>query len=145
MGHIGHKFLLVLLLPGDFTCHVRQGCCKIPHFILGFHRKLVSHISRSILLCGCCDLTKRNIHQLRKEDQDKKQATKAIEGLSTADKNELLFQRGINYNDLPLWQKRGIGFYWKTIERNGAERRELVTDMELPMGDKYGKYIRSLL
>ena len=82
---------------------------------------------------------------LRKENKTKVQATKAINGLTTADKNELLFQRGINYNDLPLWQKRGVSFYWKTIERNGAERRELVTDMELPMGEKYGEFIKTLL
>jgi tRNA(His) 5'-end guanylyltransferase len=26
-----------------------------------------------------------------------------------AEKNELLFQYGINFNDLPAWQKRGAG------------------------------------
>ena len=26
-------------------------------------------------------------------------------------KNELLFQKGINYNDLPGWQKKGVGVY----------------------------------
>ena len=46
---------------------------------------------------------------LRKNGQDSKTATKAIEGVSVAKKNELLFQYGINFNDLPLWQKRGIG------------------------------------
>jgi len=29
--------------------------------------------------------------------------------MSIAGKNELLFQHGVNFNDLPLWQKRGIG------------------------------------
>ena len=30
--------------------------------------------------------------------------------MSVSQKNELLFQAGINFNDLPTWQKRGIGF-----------------------------------
>ena len=32
-------------------------------------------------------------------------------------KNELLFQKGINYNDLPGWQKKGDGVYFKNAER----------------------------
>jgi tRNA(His) guanylyltransferase len=40
-------------------------------------------------------------------------------GLSIADKNELLFQHGINYNDLPNWQKRGTGLYWEDYEKIG--------------------------
>lgn len=31
-------------------------------------------------------------------------------GLSVSQKNELLFQYGINFNDLPNWQKRCVGF-----------------------------------
>jgi tRNA(His) 5'-end guanylyltransferase len=40
--------------------------------------------------------------------------------LSVAAKNELLFQHGINFNDLPNWQKRGIGLCWETYEEVGA-------------------------
>ena len=82
---------------------------------------------------------------LRKEGQSQKDATKAIEGLSVADKNELLFQRGINFNNLPLWQKRGIGFYWENFDRDGAVRRRLTVNMELPLGDAYGKFIEAFL
>lgn len=32
-------------------------------------------------------------------------------------KNEYLFQNGINFNDIPNWQKRGIGFYWEEYEK----------------------------
>ncbi len=39
--------------------------------------------------------------------------------MSVANKNELLFQNGINYNDLPAWQKRGIGFYWQSMPKQG--------------------------
>ena len=68
-----------------------------------------------------------------------------MEGLSVADKNELLFQRGINFNDLPSWQKRGVGFYWGIYDRDVAIRRKLKVDMELPIGDAYGKFIESFL
>jgi len=27
-----------------------------------------------------------------------------------------MFQMDINFNDLPLWQKRGCGVYWNTVE-----------------------------
>ena len=51
--------------------------------------------------------------QLRKKGQNVAEATAAMQGLSVAQKNELLFQSGINFNDLPSWQKRGTGSYWK--------------------------------
>ncbi|MBO4316825.1 MAG: hypothetical protein J5855_00910 [Mailhella sp.] len=63
--------------------------------------------------------------------------------------------RGINYNDLPLWQKRGVGVYFKNIIRKGvnprtgeeqnSERRELVTDMELPMHDAYAAMLDAMM
>ncbi len=54
---------------------------------------------------------------LRKDDESVAEATAAVKGLTTAEKNELLFQHGINYNDLPRWQKRGSGLYWEEYER----------------------------
>jgi tRNA(His) 5'-end guanylyltransferase len=38
---------------------------------------------------------------LRREGLSVDEATARLDGASTADKNELLFQRGLNYNDLP--------------------------------------------
>ena len=34
-------------------------------------------------------------------------------------KIELLFARNINYNDVPQWQKRGVGIYSKEYVRQG--------------------------
>ena len=50
---------------------------------------------------------------------DQNTATSELEGKSVGYKNELLFQKGINYNDLPSWQKRGIGIYFRDIEKEG--------------------------
>ena len=57
---------------------------------------------------------------LRKEGQTARQATKALDKLSVAQKNELLWQRGINFNDLPLWQRRGVGIYWESYQKTGT-------------------------
>lgn len=78
-----------------------------------------------------------------------------MKGLSVAEKNELLFQNGINFNDLPLWQKRGSGLYWEEYERPAenpltsekviARRRRLRHDLELPMKDDYSGFLRKLV
>lgn len=92
---------------------------------------------------------------LRRQGQTMEQATRSLLKLSVAAKNELLFQNGINFNDLPNWQKRGIGLYWETYEKPGRNpktnetvsttRRRIRIDDELPMKDAYEAFIRTLL
>ncbi|MGC4115350.1 MAG: tRNA(His) guanylyltransferase Thg1 family protein [Myxococcales bacterium] len=91
----------------------------------------------------------------RKQGLDAAKATARIKGMSVADKNELLFQAGINFNDLPSWQRRGMGVRWttflkeavnpKTGEAVTAERRKLQVDLELPMRDEYDAYVLKLV
>lgn len=92
---------------------------------------------------------------LRKEGLDAQTATAQLDGKSIAYKNELLFQRGINFDRLPAWQKRGIGVYWADVEKIGfnpitqtevkAIRRTLQADMELPLGEEYANKVSKLL
>lgn len=92
---------------------------------------------------------------LRKEGDSVQTATKKLEGQSVAFKNELLFSRGINFDTLPSWQKRGIGVYWGQVEKEGynpitkqketASRRELIVDDELPLREAYSSYIACFL
>jgi tRNA(His) guanylyltransferase len=92
---------------------------------------------------------------LRKEGQTVGKATAAMKGLSVAEKNELLFQHGVNFNDLPLWQKRGSGLYWEDFERPAenpvtgekvvAWRRRVRQDLELPMKDDYSAFLNKLI
>lgn len=92
---------------------------------------------------------------LRKEGLDAQQATNQLDGKSVSYKNELLFQRGINFDKLPSWQKRGMGVYWANVEKSGfnpvtnteekATRRMLHTDFELPLGADYAKMIAAFL
>ncbi len=82
-------------------------------------------------------------------------ATSRLEWLSVADKNELLFSHGINFNALPAWQRRGIGVVWEAYEKAGvnpktsetttAQRRRLGTVMELPMQDADNAFVALLV
>lgn len=92
---------------------------------------------------------------LRKEGLDATSATNQLEGKSVGYKNELLFSRGINFNELPNWQKRGIGVYWADVEKIGfnpvtqteekAIRRKLRIDLDLPLGEEYADLVISFL
>lgn len=92
---------------------------------------------------------------LRKQGKSVGEATKMLEGQSVAFKNEILFQNGINFDSLPNWQKRGVGVYWETFEKQGfnpitgetetAERRTLKVDCELPLREEYAGFIGSFL
>lgn len=81
---------------------------------------------------------------LRKEGWNATNTSAELEGKSVAWKNEFLFQRGINFNGLPVWQRRGVGIYWRNYDKIGhnpvtgqrvtAIRREVFADYDLPKG-----------
>ncbi|HEX4999983.1 MAG TPA: tRNA(His) guanylyltransferase Thg1 family protein [Terriglobia bacterium] len=93
--------------------------------------------------------------KLREEGCGAAAAAAALEGMSVAEKNELLFQRGVQFNELPAWQRRGVGLAWeeydkpamnrKTGEPVTARRRRLQTILELPMRDEFSSFIEGLL
>ncbi len=90
---------------------------------------------------------------LRHQGQGANEATQFLVGKSLADKHELLFSNGINYNDLPNWQKRGVGVYPTDIEKTGfnpitnestvTTRKQLLIDYDLLLGDAYGNFIQT--
>lgn len=92
---------------------------------------------------------------LRKAGQSVAEATTSLQGKSVAEKNEMLFQHGINFNDLPLWQRRGTSLYWESYEREGynpkqgqkvmTTRRRIKVDRELPMGEEYADVLKELV
>ena len=67
----------------------------------------------------------------------------------------MLFQGGINFDDLPAWQRRGAGLYWDEFEHQGenpvtgervvARRRRICHDLELPTKDAYSALLRDLM
>lgn len=92
---------------------------------------------------------------LRREGLSAAEATARLEGVTVADQNELLFQRGINFNNLPAWQRRGVGVYWQVYTKTGVDprtgetkqgqRRRLYTNLNLPLGEAYAAFIRQRL
>jgi len=92
---------------------------------------------------------------LRKEGISAANAQKQMSGITNGQKNEILFERGINYNDLPLWQKRGIGMYFRDEQRQGFNpvtnevtscvRRALHVETELPIGQEYSQLINKII
>lgn len=145
-GEASAKFSLLLGDLGAFDCRISQ----LPRVqdVVDYFRWRNEDAHRNALNAHCYWLLRRQGHSARK-------ATKAIEGKSVADKNELLFQHNLNFNDFPSWQKRGIGLYWREFEKLGwnpvkeqeekALRKEIFVDIELPMGEAYNEFIRKIL
>lgn len=145
-GEASAKFSLLLGGVACFDCRLSQ----LPRAIdvVDYFRWRNEDAHRNALNAHC-------YWRLRKEGQDANQATRALMKLSVADKNELLFQRGINFNDLPGWQKRGIGVVWREFEKQAVNqktgepvtttRRRLETILELPMREDYSDFVYGLL
>ncbi|MBX3448794.1 MAG: guanylyltransferase [Planctomycetaceae bacterium] len=145
-GEASAQFSLQLGQPACFDCRI----CQLPttDLVVDYFRWRNEDAARNAL-SGWCYWT------LRKSGLNEQQATKTLLGLSASRKNKLLFQYGINFNDLPNWQKRGIGLSWEeydkpavnpiTKEEVTARRRRIRTDFDLPMKDNYGQFVRSLI
>jgi len=150
----------VSISAGLASATFTQACGEAAHFDsrvwLGTNKSLVVDYFRwrqadaaRCALNGWCYWT------LRKSGRSVKEATAALEKKSVAFKNELLFQYGINFNDLPVWQRRGIGLYWETYEKEGynpikeervlASRRRIKTDLDIPLKDDYSQLIRRII
>jgi tRNA(His) guanylyltransferase len=145
-GEASAKFSLQLGDLSAFDCRISQ--LPSEDLVVDYFRWRNEDAHRNALNAHCYWL-------LRKQDQTMEQATQALLKLSVAAKNELLFQNGVNFNDLPNWQKRGIGLYWETYEKPGLNpktneavlttRRHIGIDYDLPMKDAYETFIRVLL
>lgn len=92
---------------------------------------------------------------LRKDGLSRQEATRALERSTIAEKNDLLYQHGINFDELPAWQRRGLGLWWENYGRSGydpvrripvtATRRRVRTERDLPMRDDYRELIGRLI
>lgn len=92
---------------------------------------------------------------LRGQGLSDREATEKLKGVSVADRNELLFRHGKNFNDIPTWQRRGSAVRWREVAakgrdpRTGAEvestQRESYVDHDLPMKDAYADLVRSIV
>jgi hypothetical protein len=56
-----------------------------------------------------------------------------------------------NFTDLPNWQKRGVGLYWETYEKQAMNpklgipvtttRKRIKCELDLPLKDEYSQFL----
>lgn len=139
-------FSLLLGQVATFDCRISQ--LPSVELVVDYFRWRNEDAARNALSAHC-------YWSLRKQGQTERQATARLEGVSVGEKNELLFQQGINFNELPNWQKRGVGLYWEHYDKSAvnpktgdevlARRRRIKLDFELPMKEAYGDFVSGLL
>lgn len=145
-GEASAKMSLLLGSIAVFDCRISQ----LPRAqdVIDYFRWRNEDAHRNALNAHCYWL-------LRKAGVSVKQATAKLSGMSVSAKNELLFQHGVNFNDLPNWQKRGIGLYWEDYEKQAENpvtgdpvttmRRRIRRDLDLPMKEGYSAYMERFL
>ena len=145
-GEASAKFSLLLGNLAAFDCRI----CQLPsaELVADYFRWRNEDAFRNTLNAHC-------YWNLRNQGAGVRAATERIKGMSVPQKNELLFQRGVNFNELPSWQKRGVGLYWERYQKAGVNpktgepttstKRRLKIDYKLPMRDAYSEFVTGLL
>ena len=145
-GEASAKFSLLLGDLAAFDCRV----CQLPNrdLVRDYFRWRNEDAHRNALSAHA-------YWMLRKSGLGVNPATDRLLGMSVSEKNELLFQNGINFNELPMWQKRGTGLYWETYEKPATNpktgeavtttRRRIKRDFDLPMRDEHDRFIDTFL
>jgi tRNA(His) guanylyltransferase len=82
-------------------------------------------------------------------------ATEALEKQSLGQKIALLLEHGIEFEELPAWQRLGVGLYWENYQKAGvnplsgqsvvATRRRVAVNEKLPISDDYARWLTSLM
>jgi len=145
-GEASAKFSLLLGSVATFDFRISQLPCA--SLVVDYFRWRNEDASRNALNAYC-------YWTHRKHGLDEQAATERIFGLSVSQKNDLLFEQGVNFNNVPNWQKRGIGLYWEHYDKPAlnpltnqevvARRRRIRTDYDLPMKAAYGDFVRSIV
>lgn len=145
-GEVSARFTQAMGCLGVFDCRIIP--LPAPELVVDYFRWRSEDAYRNALSAWC-------YWKLRDAGATVKEATDALKGRTTGEKNELLFQRGINFNALPAWQKRGIGFYYQcydqistnrlTNEPNIVTRTKLIVDLNLPVGADYDLLVKTTL
>ena len=140
------KFTSLLGVHAAFDCRI----CELPtrRQVLDYFRWRAADALRNALNAHC-------YWKLRENGVSPRSAADQLARMNTADKNELLFRYGVNFNDLPAWQKRGVGFYRVKEEKEGFNpltgkrtvplRSRIHMDRELPVNEAYEDLLIRLL
>lgn len=92
---------------------------------------------------------------IQKKGLSATRAATLFNGQSVEFKNEWLFRQGINFNDVPSWQKRGSSVCWELYARQGwnpkeqkaveVSRWKAVAGHELPMGAAHAEWMARVI
>lgn len=145
-GETSAAFSIALGAPAAFDCRISQ--LPTEDDVVDYFRWRQEDANRNALNGHCYWL-------LRRQGMSDAEATRELRGASVADRNELLYRHGIQFNALPKWQKRGMGAYWepftepvtdpRTGEDKEREKKRLKIDFDLPMKDAYEAFVRGFL
>jgi tRNA(His) 5'-end guanylyltransferase len=145
-GEASAKFSILLGDLAVFDCRVSQ-LTRVED-VIDYFRWRNEDAHRNALNAHCYWL-------LRGQGKSIAEATQHLERLSIADKNELLFSQGINFNNLPNWQKRGVGLFWETYNKEAtnpltgeavvAVRRRVKVEFDLPIKYQYNEFISEIV
>ncbi len=145
-GEASAKFSLLL---GDLGCFDAR-ICELPSAerVVDYFRWRQEDAGRNALSAHCYWL-------LRRKGRSPATASTFMAGQSVSEKHELLRQNGIDFASLPTWQRLGVGVFWNTYEKSGADprtgqqvnalRSRLETALSLPGHDEYAAMIHDLL
>ncbi|MFA8020025.1 tRNA(His) guanylyltransferase Thg1 family protein [Bremerella cremea] len=139
-------FSLKLGKVATFDCRISQ--LPGPQKVVDYFRWRSEDASRNALNSWC-------YWTLRDQGESRRGATQQLNGLATSRKRELLRYYGIEFDQLPAWQRRGVGLYWKRFARKGTNpqtgdqvgtfRRSVYVEYELPSQAEYSWLIQQLL
>ncbi len=145
-GEASAKFSLALGDMGVFDCRISE--LPTEASVVDYFRWRQEDAHRNALNAMC-------YWTLRKNGMSPSKSNARISGCSLSDKHELLYQFKINFNDLPEWQKRGVGVYWKSYDKQGVnlktgetvvtQRKRLAVNDVLPFQSDYETLIRQLI
>jgi tRNA(His) guanylyltransferase len=145
-GEASAKFSILLGAHAVFDCRISE--LPSVELVCDYFRWRNEDAHRNALNAHC-------YWALRNDGKSAEVATRQLKNLSVGQKNELLFGFGVNFNDLPNWQKRGTGLYWEEYEkpaldpRSGQEvfskRRRIKVDYNLPMKETYNMFVATLI
>jgi tRNA(His) guanylyltransferase len=146
-GEASAKFSLLLGDVAAFDARV----CQLPSLdlVVDYFRWRSQDAHRNALNGHC-------YWALREQGRTVEEATHSLLGLSVSEKNELLFQlKQVNFNDLPRWQKAGVGLCWEDFEKPGvnpvtgeyasATRRRIRRHFDLPIESEYSRFVLSVI
>jgi tRNA(His) 5'-end guanylyltransferase len=151
---------VVSISAGVASAAFTQACGEPAHFdsrvCLGVNEEAVIDYFR----WRQADAARNALHSwcywtLRKSGVSTADAVRQLDRSTVSFKTKLLSRHGITFDQVPAWQRRGVGIYWEDYKKEGydpvaqraviARRRRLKVNMDLPIDEAYDALLRHIL